>query len=290
MSLSDRVALGTVQFGLDYGTQSPYPQVSLEEVDRIVIYAQRAGIDTIDTAAAYGESEQVLGKVLSRYKHEFKIVSKLTASSPGQARQVIVASLKKLNNNYLYGYLIHDFEQFKNNPKIYTVLQDIQSEHKVKKIGFSFYFPKDLEYVLKNKIPFELVQLPYNIFDRRFEPYLDELKEKKVEIHARSVFLQGLFFRNPYTLPKYFEPIKNQIISLQRLANKLSLPINILCLLFVLGKLQIDKLILGVHTVAQLQHNLEASNFLNRINELTPQLDSYQIENLKMIVPLYWPK
>ncbi|OGJ16585.1 MAG: hypothetical protein A2632_00800 [Candidatus Pacebacteria bacterium RIFCSPHIGHO2_01_FULL_46_16] len=290
MSLSDRVALGTVQFGLDYGIQSPYPQVSLEEVDRIVTYAQRAGIGTIDTAAAYGESEQVLGKVLSRFKHEFKIVSKLTASSPDQARQVIVASLKKLNNNYLYGYLIHDFEQFKNNPKIYTVLQDIQSEHKVKKIGFSFYFLKDLEYVLKNKIPFELVQLPYNIFDRRFEPYLDELKEKKVEIHARSVFLQGLFFRNPYTLPKYFEPIKNQIISLQRLANKLSLPINILCLLFVLGKLQIDKLVLGVHTVTQLQHNLEASNFLNRINELTPQLDSYQIENLKMIVPLYWPK
>lgn len=290
MSLSDRVALGTVQFGLDYGIQSPYPQVSLEEVDRIVAYAQQAGIDTIDTAAAYGESEQVLGKVLSRYKREFKIVSKLTSSSPDEARQVVATSLKKLKNNHLYGYLIHDFEQFKNNQKIYTVLQNIQSEQKVDKIGFSFYFPKDLEYVLQNKIPFELVQLPYNIFDRRFEPYLDELKERNVEIHARSIFLQGLFFRNSHTLPKHFEPVKNKIISLQRLANKFSLPINILCLLFVLRKLQIDKLVLGVHTVAQLKDNLEASNFLNRIDELTPQFDSYQVENVKMIVPLYWPK
>jgi len=162
-------------------------------------------------------------------------------------------SLKDLGVYNIYGYLAHRPLDLIENPSRWTELTKLKSNNRIKKIGFSLNEPYELEQLLgRNLIP-DLVQVPYNYFDRRFETALKSLKQQGCEIHTRSTFLQGLFFNPPEALSDFFDEIKPDLKVLQEIST-----LNGALLRFVLEKDFIDKAILGVENVYQLKDNIES--------------------------------
>lgn len=243
-NLYTKIGLGTVQFGLNYGIANTSGKVKSSEVNNILKSATEVGIDLIDTAAAYGNSEEVIGE---NSAYPFNVVSKW-ASSP---EITLAKSLGFLKTKHIYGWLAHDIRKIINHPKNWDVMKEQKENGLVKKIGFSIYEPIQLENLLnQNYIP-DIIQIPFNFFDRRFEPWLDELKNIGCEIHARSAFLQGLFFVNYNKLDPFFEPIRDWMKEFQFVTRDNVVRASVL-LSYVFSFSQIDKVIIGLDNLTQL--------------------------------------
>ena len=274
MNVANKIILGTVQFGLPYGiNNSTGEQVSLTEVEKLLSYSANVGIRTLDTSSAYGNSEQVLGQVIGKCE-KFKIISKFPQGQLA-VESAFSQSLQHLKQEKLYGYLVHHFSFYKDNPSIWDDFVVLKASGKVEKIGFSLYSPHELEYILTQNIKFDLIQIPYNIFDRSFDPYFEILKNRQVEIHARSVFLQGLFFRDLEQLPLKLQPLRVYLTKIKEYCSAENITIEELALNFNLHHPHIDGVLIGVETLEQLQENmksirtvpnLKADEFIKTIN------------------------
>lgn len=290
MSQLEKLALGTVQFGLPYGIASKVQTaVEYQEVTQIISSALSHNITVLDTAQAYGNSEEVLGTYIREYTPQVELVSKMQAHSRQEAELVFARSLEKLGVKQLYGYLLHRFAQYEESPEIFDVLLEQKKALKVRKIGFSLYYPYELEKIFQDKIPFDLVQVPYSLFDRRFEPYFAHLKELGVEVHVRSVFLQGLLLRDPVLLPSFFDPIKPVIMQLGAVAKKNGASVHALALLFALTNPYVDKVVVGVHTHLQLQNLIQIASGVELSGLQLQQLEVFSQTNEDMLVPMRWP-
>tara|TARA_B110000008_G_scaffold169746_1_gene169539 strand:+ start:258 stop:1121 length:864 start_codon:yes stop_codon:yes gene_type:complete len=206
-----KLAIGSAQFGLNYGVSNNSGKVLNQEVGEILKIARNSGIDFIDTAIAYGDSEKSLG--LSNVS-KFNIISKLSSLDEGnknikeEISQQINGSLDRLGVNSLYGILLHDSKTLlaDNGDQVYKALLDLKQEGLVKKIGISIYETKELNEIL-SKFEIDIVQAPMNIFDQRLISSGWDIKLKKmgIELHVRSVFLQGLLLMKPSERPEYFK-------------------------------------------------------------------------------------
>ena len=251
----NKIVLGTVQFGLQYGINSA-GRPSKEAVKSILAKASKTGITTLDTSSAYGNSEEILGECISANEN-FKIVSKYPKGET-PVGEMFNGSFKHLRVKKLYGYLLHHFEVYKNNPKVWDEFVALKESGKVQKIGFSLYTPEELEFILNNKSPFDLIQVPFNIFDKKFLPYMKGLHEKGVEIHVRSTFLQGLFFKDRNTLPEKLIPLMPYLLQLDEFSKESGLSISEIALNYNLQNPYIDGVLIGVDNVEQLQTNLQS--------------------------------
>lgn len=287
MNLNHKLVLGTVQFGLNYGFQQ-VGQVPYEEVSRILDYAATHGISTLDTATMYGESEEVLGNYLQQASHRFNLISKIKTADLEEADLLFKATLRKLGATQLYGYLIHRFDEYRQTPATYDFMNEQKQEGTIKKIGFSLYFPQELEYLLEHEVAFDLLQFPFSIFDQRFKPYFKILKEKKVEIHVRSVFLQGILLENPSALPSHFDSVKNKLDELRKLAANKKIPLSALTLNFAHLQPEIDGVVIGVHTLEQLKENIASLEYQTPVAKLYSELESFKEEDEQITVPLNW--
>lgn len=200
-----KLALGTVQFGLNYGVANRTGQVSPQEVVGILGTALNAGIAVLDTAIAYGESEARLGRA---GVEGFKVVSKL----PGLEGQPNIAgmverSLERLAVPSLHGLLLHRSSDLAgaNGSWLYDALRELKQRRLVEKIGVSIYDPRELETIL-DRFELDIVQSPYNVLDRRLvsSGWLGRLKDAGVEVHTRSTFLQGLLLMDRGQRPEKF--------------------------------------------------------------------------------------
>ncbi len=280
-----RLALGTVQFGLHYGINNQQGKTDRKEVGKILSYAIQQGISVLDTAHAYGNSEEVLGlNDLS----SFKVISKLPACNVEEVEPLFEHSLVRLQIPRLYGYLFHNIESYYKAPGAYCKIQELQEKGKIVKIGFSLYKPEELETLWNKSLNFQLVQFPYNILDRRFEPYLMELRNKGVEIHVRSIFLQGLFFRNTQKLPEFFAGLLPKLQRLNRLCKDLNISKSELCLNFVVNNPLVDKAVIGVDSLRQLENNVKAVHQANHILSAMPVLMEMKEEKEDFILPTNW--
>lgn len=274
----NKLGLGTVQFGLPYGINNTNGQTSAEEVSRILQSATEHGIHLLDTASAYGNAEAVLGKNdLTR----FAVVSKYITPSPGKSiEQQLQQSLADLQVEKLYGYLAHRPAEILSDTTQWKILKDLQQKGKIEKIGFSLNTTEELAaLVSKDFIP-DLIQAPYNYFDNRFENLMKRLKDRGCEIHTRSAFLQGLFFKDVYTLPSFFDVVKPVIKRVQQQTHNISGAL----LHFVVAKPFIDKVIIGVENAEQLLINI-------RDMKLGIELDKNTINIPEQILmPSNWPK
>ncbi|PIZ04866.1 MAG: hypothetical protein COY58_02080 [Gammaproteobacteria bacterium CG_4_10_14_0_8_um_filter_38_16] len=208
-----KLALGTVQFGLPYGiTNRANARVSDGQIEKILSYAYSKGIHTLDTASEYGVSETILGKIIETQPSlEFSIITKTPRIQEKKIlpRHVVLVeekfaqSCSNLQQNHLYGLMVHDSADLlaDGGDRIVEKLLSLKAQKKIKKWGCSFYNPEDLFSVLE-KFDLDIVQLPLNLFDQRFvqEGALAYLEAKKIEIYARSVFLQGLLLTHAQKL------------------------------------------------------------------------------------------
>lgn len=254
----EKLALGTVQFGLNYGISNSVGQVSETEVNSILNFAKGIGIYFLDTAQTYGTSETVLGQI---NLDSFQIVSKFNQFPDGSCDPAISLSqsLAKLRLNNLYAYLAHHADLLLSNTEIWKKLVGEKDKGSVKKVGYSIYTTEQLQNLLdQNMIP-DIVQIQYNVLDRRFEPWLEILHELGVEIHTRSSFLQGLFFLQE--LPEMFNEIKPFVDELREIYPTQELLVGAL-LKFCLQCSHIDKVVIGVQSAAQLEFNINAVSCL----------------------------
>lgn len=248
-----KLVLGTVQFGLQYGVNSA-GRPSVETVKEILAEAAKGGVTTLDTSSAYGNSEEILGESITP-DESFKIVSKYPKGAT-LVGEMFNSTLKRLKVNNLYGYLLHHFEVYKNNPKIWDEFVSLKDLGKVQKIGFSLYTPEELQFILDNNSPFDLIQVPFNIFDKKFLPLMKEVHDKGVEVHVRSTFLQGLFFKDRDTLPEKLKPMKKYLLQLDEFSKQSGLSISEIALNYNLQNPYIDGVLFGVDNVDQLKSNL----------------------------------
>ena len=273
-----KLVLGTVQFGLQYGVNSS-GRPSENAVKGILAEAAKGGITTLDTSSAYGNSEEILGECTTP-DEGFKIVSKYPKGET-PVKEMFNSSLKHLKVEKLYGYLLHHFEVYKNNPKIWDEFIALKESGMVQKIGFSLYTPEELQFILDNKSPFDLIQVPFNIFDKKFLPYMKDLHEKGVEIHVRSTFLQGLFFKDREALPEKLKPMKKYLLQLDEFSKQSGLSISEIALNYNLQNPYIDGVLIGVDNVNQLKMNLASVKD-------TPIDIEIEVKEQELLNPVNW--
>lgn len=273
-----KLVLGTVQFGLQYGVNSA-GRPSEEAVKGILAEAAKGGITTLDTSSAYGNSEEILGECVTP-EEGFRIVSKYPKGEIS-VREMFNGSLKRLKVDKLYGYLLHHFEVYRNNPKVWDEFIALKESGKVKKIGFSLYTPEELQFILDNKSPFDLIQVPFNIFDKKFLPYMKDLHEKGVEIHVRSTFLQGLFFKDREALPEKLKPMKKYLLQLDEFSKQSGLSISEIALNYNLQNPYIDGVLIGVDNLEQLKMNLASVKD-------TPVDIEIEVKEQELLNPVNW--
>lgn len=277
MKKSSKLVLGTVQFGLQYGINSA-GRPSIEQVSEILNDAKVRGIDVLDTSSAYGDAEKVLGVV--KAADNFKIVSKYPKGEKS-VEETFNNSLNILGTGHLYGYLLHHFEVYKENKQIWNDFVRLQKEGKVDRIGFSLYEPWELDTILNDGIPFSLIQVPYNIFDRQFEPYFKQLKAMGVEIHVRSTFLQGLFFKDRNTLPEKLLPLKKYLVQLDEYASGKGISVGELALNYNIQNPYIDGVLIGVDNKEQLIQNFAS------VKDVEINLD-IKVDDTELLKPVNW--
>jgi len=286
MSFIEKIVLGTVQFGIDYGINNISGKVHPTEVCSILDLANRSGIKILDTSYAYGESELVLGKCLNDKLLNFKIISKFPQCTKS-VDEIFEETLIRLKTSHLYGYLVHHFNFYLEHPEIWESFKKLKDKGQVEKIGFSIYSSLELEYLLEHNIQFDLIQFPYNIFDRQFDPYLGILKKNNVEVHTRSVFLQGLFFKDVDALSERLLPLKPYLALIHSYCDKNTLSIEQLALNWVLSKPEIDGVLIGVDNIGQLTDDIKMANGNIGQNDID-FIESIQVKEKELLNPVNW--
>jgi len=265
---SARLALGTVQFGLPYGISNTQGQTSYEQAEAMLVAARAAKIDTLDTAIAYGEAESVLGRI---GVSGFRIISKVPAiqKSLKAVDDFVVAqveaSLKRLSVSCLGGLMLHAPDELlmPYGKQIVRGLQRAKDKGLVERIGLSVYSPEQLAALIP-LLPVEILQIPFNIFDRRFAEsgLLQRVAKDGVEVHARSVFLQGLLLMPADHVPEKFSPFSTIFENWHAwLAEQKagSTPLQ-LCLAHVASYSGISRIVVGADSPAQLQEIIAAAS------------------------------
>lgn len=260
-----RLALGTVQFGLPYGIANQDGQVTRSVAKTMLRYAAANGIDTLDTAIAYGESETCLGEIGSQ---GFKLVTKLPAVPDGHGdincwvHEQVAASFSRLGVDSVYGLLLHRPDQLlkTGGQTLFNALRELKEAGLVQKIGVSVYAPDELD-ALAPRYRFDLVQAPFNLIDRRLftSGWLQRLKQEGVEIHTRSAFLQGLLLMPRVAIPSKFAPWDGLWDQWHDWLAHYSVTAVQSCLAYPLSFPEIERVVIGADSTTQLEQIIAAS-------------------------------
>ena len=260
--MDSKLILGTVQFGLNYGINNSLGQLPKTSIFEILDYAYANGIKILDTAESYGNSQEIIGEFIkSNPKKKFKIITKLSASkdiSKIKLDKVVEENCKILGVDNLHGYMIHDLSALIRNTFLYEKLLSVKKTNNVEKIGISLYTNDEIEYIFKNYPGFDFIQIPFNLLD-------NESKRKKtimfarsigIEIHVRSIFLQGLFFKPINKFYTTLHPLIKHLNNLNSISKNMSLEIGNLAIKYPLSKKYIDHILIGVDSLDQLKNNI----------------------------------
>jgi aryl-alcohol dehydrogenase-like predicted oxidoreductase len=282
--------LGTAQFGLHYGVTNQNGQIKQEAGKVVLQMAKNSGIDMLDTAIAYGDSEQILGKLGVNY---FKVVTKLPALPVGICNieewinKQIEASLDRLGLNSIHGVLLHRSENVLGNAgsQVIQSLQRLKSQGLTQKIGVSIYDPQELVQVFK-VMEIDLVQSPLNLLDRRLETsgWLTRLRARGVETHTRSSFLQGLLLMPRAEIPKKFERWSNIWDAWHNGLIECKTSATAACLSYPLSLLDVDQVVIGVDNAEQLSQLIKISNKKTRLDDWSFMIS----EDEQLINPTHW--
>jgi len=289
--MNSKLILGTVQFGLNYGVNNSAGKPSKENIKSILDSAYNSGIQLLDTAEAYGDSQNKIGEYHNNSTNKFNVITKFSSNTEGFSLNIIERvynNLKILDVDKLYCYMFHSFDDFnKYFEKYRKDLLILKRDGIINNIGVSLYSNDELESVLKfNEIT--LVQLPFNLLDNNNKRgnIIKKAKAKGIEIHTRSAFLQGLFFKNTSEFTVKIKPLEPYLNLLNDLCDE-DYKMNDLALNYVCNQKNIDKVLIGVDNVHQLESNI-LSEKKNIKKELTNNIEAIDVEEIKLLNPSNW--
>lgn len=275
-----RLALGTAQLGLDYGITNRRGRVSASEAEAILELAARNGVDTIDTARFYGDSEQVIGRHWPANAN-FRIVTKTPAfadcddalDAVSRLRANFAASLEALRQPRIHALLLHSPADLlgPHGAALWSALEHIRDEGLAEKIGVSVYEPTEIDAILA-RFPITIIQLPFNALDQRlaYGGHLQRLAGAGVEIHARSLFLQGLLLADKAAIPAKFASLIPSLEELDRHFNKHGVSRLEGLLATALERPEIARLVVGATNAAELDSILNAEKRAKVLGALAP--------------------
>ncbi|OGI17039.1 MAG: hypothetical protein A2287_00100 [Candidatus Melainabacteria bacterium RIFOXYA12_FULL_32_12] len=290
-----KLGLGTVQFGLNYGISNKQGVPNPDEIKKILSVLAKNGMEMIDTASLYGTSEEVLGKSL-HLENNFKIITKtpnflnknITLEDVHLLESTLYQSLNKLNQSSIYGLLLHNADNLfnSNSHLLFEKMLELKEKKLVSKIGVSIYTAEQIDKAL-DIFKIDMIQLPINVLDQRLlkNNYLKKLKELDIEIHARSVFLQGLLLMNQEELDSFFDPVKQNLKNYHEYINKQRISPVQSALKFLIDIEEIDKIIIGVCNENQLIEIIESLTSLSQVNL---DFSQFSYDNDEILNPSKW--
>ncbi|AXB55388.1 aldo/keto reductase [Flavobacterium fluviale] len=288
--MSNKLILGTVQMGLDYGINNPSGKIKFDDCCQILKTAFEKGITTLDTAEAYGNAHQVIGAYHRiNSPNKFKIITKMPHDIvSNQIDAKIENYLKELNVERLEVLMFHSFEAYKNNRESIDVLMNLKSKNKIKHLGVSVYTNEEIGEVLHDN-SIDVVQLPFNLLDNeiiRGELIL-QLKAKGKIVHSRSAFLQGLFFKEISNDNPVSQALANELTVLKNIALEENTTMLNLALSYCLKQGNIDNVLIGVDSVAHLEENLNAVSYTIPVSA-NNKIKSIKVQNKQLLNPSLW--
>ena len=290
------LVLGTAQLGLPYGLANKTGQPDLPTVVEIVRTAWEHGVDEFDTAQDYGDGERVLGQAFSalgisaQAKVVSKIHPKLDHCDQGVMTKALDASLMKLGVPHLSGLLLHDealLDQWDQG--VSSIFSGFVRSGRVHGVGVSVYSPERACEAL-NKDGIDMVQLPSNILDRRFEALgvFELAVKKKKQVYIRSVFLQGLILMNPEDLPGHMLFARPVVERVKALAQELGLTISALALGYLKAKMPGVKLVVGAETSEQIILNAVSMDAALTQAQVAMVAKYFDQVDVKVLNPALW--
>lgn len=288
-SFIKKLSIGTAQFGLPYGVANNSGKIDLSESSVILSTALSRGVNGLDTAIAYGDSEEILGKIgVSCWQVTTKLprIPENCVDVDRWVKRNIENSIRNLRVNRLHAVLLHHPQDFcgPHRFELAKSLNEVKSKNSIAKIGVSIYHPDQLEYLLKLH-SIDVVQVPLNILDQRIvnSGWLKKLKKLGIEVQARSIFLQGLLL-----MPQAMRPAKfsswNEVWDLwdDWLLNNDIKPIEA-CLKYINSIVDVDRIIIGVDSIRHL------TEILNTNTDSVPKLPEWpKFSDLRIIDPTTW--
>lgn len=291
-SLSEKLILGTVQFGLPYGINNSNGKPEFNEVQKILNTCIHHKIYSLDTAEGYGDSQDVIGKFQVNSNFKFNIITKFSEKEytlyESNFDQLIKSDIKRLNCETLYGYMFHNIDDYRKHKSEIPQLLSLKEKGLISKIGVSVYTNEEAIEVSRDK-NIELVQLPFNLLDNESKrgDALKALKEVNIETHVRSVFLQGLFFKETKSVGEKLGPIVTYLEKIKEIAVKEKVGVQDLALQYALSKKYIDKVLVGVDNELQLLINISSLNSNVSENSFV-EIDKINVKEIELLSPVNW--
>ncbi|MBK8190671.1 MAG: aldo/keto reductase [Vampirovibrionales bacterium] len=300
-----KLALGTAQFGMPYGVSNAQGQPSLDDIVAILRVAAQANVRTLDTAPAYGVSESALGDAMRCLSNgpgcaDFDCITKtprfararLDADDARTLRAAFETSLARLGVSQVGALLIHHADDLltPGGECLFEEMLAIKAAGLARKIGVSVYTRAQIERVT-DAFAIDLIQLPLNVMDQRLlaDDFLKGLNSQGIELHARSIFLQGALLMPPEALPDYFTPWRSSLRAYHAAIQAQGLSPLAGALGFVQGVGAIDRIVCGVAAASQLLEILAAYRDSARVSH---GLDyaAFAVNDDALVNPAHWPR
>ncbi len=295
------LCLGTVQFGMDYGIKGQ-KQPSVEQAVDMLDYATQNGINTIDTANAYGSAEDVVGAFLEKKtiaRDKMFIVSKFRPNlldDVGQdkyyeiMRNNLENTLSRLHTDYLDSYLLHS-ARYIFDDEIIDTLNRLKADGLAERVGVSVYEPEEAKKCIERP-NVDFMQLPYSIFDQRMEKagVFEYAKNNNIQIHSRSAFIQGLILMEEDEIPPFLSKAKPIVRKISLLCNRHGISRIALAMNYVKQQSRISHLVFGVDNIEQLRENIKL--FEEDISVAVVDDIAKEFRNIEadIVMPSLWKK
>jgi len=294
------LALGTVQWGMRYGVANREGQPSARMVRQLIDVAFAAGVNMLDTARVYGDSEAVIGQLLTdKERKSVVVVTKLDPNvwvpgttshdALGRVEASLHGSIEALGADHLDALLLHRPEHRRCCAGLlWNRLLEERKSGRIGRLGVSAPRPSDAFDAISDP-DVEIIQVAASIMDQRLvrAGFFDAASKAGKEVHVRSIFLQGAAFLSPDSLPSGLGEIADQLRTLQRLERSLDLEPGILWLLY--GRtLNAQRLVIGTESVDQLRTNLEAFDRTIPI-EIGTAAAAIDLAPDRVLDPALWP-
>lgn len=284
------IILGTVQFGLDYGINNKAGKPTEENVFEILNCAYANGIRTLDTAEGYGDAVELIGRFHQATGRFFSINTKFAGQGDRSIEELVNESVDRLGVQCIDTCFFHGFGEYSTNRQAMDALVDLKNRKRILQVGVSVYGDDEFEAAMNDE-QVDVIQFPFNLLDNyaRRGKLMSAAKHKGKVLQARSVFLQGLFFKEVEEMPTQLKPLVPLVRQLGGIAASHALSMEDLCMQYAVSYDEIDAVLIGVDDVQQLQRNLAAARHTGK-GSLLDEINSIRVADPSLLFPYNWKK
>jgi aryl-alcohol dehydrogenase-like predicted oxidoreductase len=286
--MAEKIVLGTAQFGLDYGINNSRGKPTPDVITGMFHKAYTSGIRTLDTADAYGNAQEMIGSFHQNHTIRFNVNTKFRNEPGKELRPAVARTIEQLHVGSVHTLFYHSFKDYSSYPGLRDELHKLRSEQMIGQIGVSIYTNSELETVCNDPV-IDVIQLPFNLLDNINQRgrLLKKLKANKKIIQVRSLFLQGLFFKDISTLPTVLLPLKPYLEKLRNICSETGLSMEALCLQYANAQPDIDEIVIGVDNEQQLLNNIHFFH-VPLDPDIQRVIDEIQVTETSLLYPFNW--